>query len=532
MSTIQTWNGSAFVYPDANNATKLGGVVPGSYAAASHVHVRASITDFAHKSTHATGGTDVLLPSDIGALALTGGALTGKLTIAAGLANGIWFPDGATSDTAGIYLLTKTGEDIEMTIKVGNDANDTVNFVVTSQDGVLVNGSKVWNAGNLNPGNYSLTTHNHTYDVNNAWLREFNDDANVKIFGNTRQMAFRADGTTEYATGVGAYPFVWMYGGDAAANRAMYLTSAGDLWTNANGLLSTALTGKVPKVSTARPGVTKLYRQDNDSDYSVQTTWDGTYWQLKGYSVDTYHGECMVGNADKVDGVHASSFVRTDAAGVWTMASNSNASAFSSAIQIRELNMAGAGVDAWATAPRLAFHWSGRVASQIAIQSTGRISIINNPGTAYEAFQASQVYGAVYNDYAECRQSFKEIERGRIAMEGYKGYIYECDKRMAKGAMATSDTYGFNIAEQDIPGELSIPIAVAGRVLVFTDKPRDKFNIGDAVCSGYNGTVSKMRWWERILFPDRIVGIVSEIPDYETWGTDNVEVKGRIWIRV
>jgi hypothetical protein len=33
-------------------------------------------------------------------------------------------------------------------------------------------------------------------------------------------------------------------------------------------------------------------------------------------------------------------------------------------------------------------------------------------------------------------------------------------------------------------------------------------------------------------WPDRIIGIVSEIPDYKIWGTGNVEVNGRIWIKV
>ena len=33
-------------------------------------------------------------------------------------------------------------------------------------------------------------------------------------------------------------------------------------------------------------------------------------------------------------------------------------------------------------------------------------------------------------------------------------------------------------------------------------------------------------------YPDRIVGTVSEIPEYETWGTGNVKVDGRIWIKV
>jgi hypothetical protein len=34
------------------------------------------------------------------------------------------------------------------------------------------------------------------------------------------------------------------------------------------------------------------------------------------------------------------------------------------------------------------------------------------------------------------------------------------------------------------------------------------------------------------MWPNRIVGIVSEIPDYETWGSGNTQVNGRIWIKV
>ncbi len=33
-------------------------------------------------------------------------------------------------------------------------------------------------------------------------------------------------------------------------------------------------------------------------------------------------------------------------------------------------------------------------------------------------------------------------------------------------------------------------------------------------------------------WPDAIVGTVSEIPKYETWGSDNIKVDGRIWIKV
>ena len=37
---------------------------------------------------------------------------------------------------------------------------------------------------------------------------------------------------------------------------------------------------------------------------------------------------------------------------------------------------------------------------------------------------------------------------------------------------------------------------------------------------------------EIINYPDRIIGTVSSIPNYETWGENNIKVNGRIWIRI
>ena len=40
-------------------------------------------------------------------------------------------------------------------------------------------------------------------------------------------------------------------------------------------------------------------------------------------------------------------------------------------------------------------------------------------------------------------------------------------------------------------------------------------------------TREEVREW-----PDRIVDIASEFPTYETWGTGNVAVNGKIWIKI
>jgi len=37
---------------------------------------------------------------------------------------------------------------------------------------------------------------------------------------------------------------------------------------------------------------------------------------------------------------------------------------------------------------------------------------------------------------------------------------------------------------------------------------------------------------EETKFPSRIIGTISEIPNYEEWGTGKVKVNGRIWIRI
>jgi hypothetical protein len=86
-------------------------------------------------------------------------------------------------------------------------------------------------------GSVDITVNGTNYDVNDSWLRENGDDAHFKQYGNSRQMVFRTDGTTQYASDVGAYPFAWMYGGDASSNRRMLLNTSGQLWCSNYGWL-------------------------------------------------------------------------------------------------------------------------------------------------------------------------------------------------------------------------------------------------------------------------------------------------------
>jgi hypothetical protein len=54
----------------------------------------------------------------------------------------------------------------------------------------------------------------------------------------------------------------------------------------------------------------------------------------------------------------------------------------------------GSGQTSSVYAPRLGFHWGGVVASSIMIETSGRIAIMDNPGTGYEDFIADISYGS------------------------------------------------------------------------------------------------------------------------------------------
>lgn len=146
-----------------------------------------------------------------------------------------------------------------------------------------------------------------------------------------------------------------------------------------------------------------------------------------------------------------------------------------------------------------------------------------------QSVRASKVYGAVWNDYAEYRETKSEIVAGRVVREVGDGTLELATERLMRGCEIVSDTYGFAIGETE---HCQTPIAVSGRVLAYTDKPRETFEIGAPVCSGPNGTVSQMTEEEEMRYPSRIIGTVSEIPTYEEWGTGHVKVDGRIWIRI
>ena len=161
--------------------------------------------------------------------------------------------------------------------------------------------------------------------------------------------------------------------------------------------------------------------------------------------------------------------------------------------------------------------------------TTGAVKISGGLGVAGNIY-ANKVYGAVWNDYAECRESNEFIDAGYVVKENGDDTLSLADGRLIYGCSIVSDTFGFMIGETD---KAHTPIAVSGRVLAYPYENREvfRYNIGCFVCSGPNGTVSLMDKEEVWNHPEAIIGQVSAVPDYEYWG-NNVKVNGRVWIKV
>ena len=174
---------------------------------------------------------------------------------------------------------------------------------------------------------------------------------------------------------------------------------------------------------------------------------------------------------------------------------------------------------------------------KLVYQSTSTIPSAATSGSYYSynarglldgVFRADKVFNAVFNDYAEYRTTI-DLTPGHVVIDNDDGSLSCSSQRLQPGAQVISDTFGHSMGETDTA---KTPLAVAGRVLVYTYQPRENYHAGMAVCSAPNGTVDIMTREEIRDYPDCIVGIVSEIPQYETWGSDNIKVDGRIWIKV
>lgn len=158
----------------------------------------------------------------------------------------------------------------------------------------------------------------------------------------------------------------------------------------------------------------------------------------------------------------------------------------------------------------------------------------STPTWKYLWAQGDAVTSAVWNDYAECRKSDSQ-EPGYVMFEKGDDSLSKTIERLQHFAGIVSDTWGFSQGET---ADAKTNIAVAGRVLAYPYRDRNEYKPGDCVCAAPGGKVDIMTREEIAQYPDRIVGTVSCVPEYETWGggeladRDPVKVNGRIWIKV
>ncbi len=194
----------------------------------------------------------------------------------------------------------------------------------------------------------------------------------------------------------------------------------------------------------------------------------------------------------------------------------------------------------------LVLHSAGDTINQIAFDYSGpnvylrggNPSDVGGSGSWYSWkrmwCEGNSVTGAVWNDYAECRESDCE-DSGYVLMENGDDTLSKTTERLSHFAGISSDTWGFSQGETE---RARTPIAVAGRVLAYPYQNRNNYKPGDCVCAAPGGTVDIMTREEIINYPDRIVGTVSCVPTYEEWGggknadRPSVKVNGRIWIKV
>lgn len=162
--------------------------------------------------------------------------------------------------------------------------------------------------------------------------------------------------------------------------------------------------------------------------------------------------------------------------------------------------------------------------------TTGAVKISGGLGVAGDIY-ANRVYGAVWNDYAEYREGPDFILPGEVVCEKGDDTLALCNEDCAAGCYIVSDTFGFAIGQTK---KANLPVAVSGRVLAYTAEDRIIYKdaIGRPVCGTKGGRIRLMTNEEAAQFPWKILGTVSSVPEYKTWGEKEVEVNGRVWIKV
>ena len=142
----------------------------------------------AHKSSHATGGSDALTPADIGAAPAASPTFTGTVTVPGLTSTGVILADDAATANSVVYSF-----DGDPTTGIGRGGADIVTIVTAGSERVRVDAG-----GNVGIGHATPTDFNQLMNTPRLVVGNGSNSAGVTIYGGTSTsgaVAF-ADGTT------------------------------------------------------------------------------------------------------------------------------------------------------------------------------------------------------------------------------------------------------------------------------------------------------------------------------------------------
>lgn len=113
----------------------------------------------------------------------------------------------------------------------------------------------------------------------------------------------------------------------------------------------------------------------------------------------------------------------------------SDASYMNSALQIREHSYGGTQADTWANAPRMSWHWSGRVQTQIGLGSNNELYLSkNNFGNAYRLMYETGTWGINISGNAASATNADTVDGYHILPDSKQVYIYDYSVASPDGA--------------------------------------------------------------------------------------------------
>ena len=185
------------------------------------------------------------------------------------------------------------------------DTSNNIGFLTNDGNwGLQVDASK-----NVKIFGTDLTVGNST--SSNIYMTD-TDETTRRIHCNSGRIGFltSASGWGAYCDNSGNWSAANFSGSSSGTNTGDQTNISGNAATATN-VAASGITGQTGMwTSAARPGAYRLYRNDDNSAYNVQTTWSANisgYWSLRGYNGDTYHAPCYVGYSGYADSAGSAS---------------------------------------------------------------------------------------------------------------------------------------------------------------------------------------------------------------------------------